>query len=209
MFDLDGVLIDSEPVWEDVRRTFVAERGGRLPADAQQRMMGMNTREWSTYLSEQSGVGLSPAELATEVIDRMAARYAGHLPLLPGAVEAVRTTAERWPLGLASSSPARLIETVLATAGIADLFRATLSSEEVAHGKPAPDVYLEVTRRLGLDPTRCAAIEDSTNGLLAAAAAGLRVIAVPRPSFPPSPEALATAHAVLADLTHLTPATVA
>ena len=113
IFDLDGVLVDSEPVWEWVRRGLVAERGGQWAPDAQRRLMGMSTQEWATYLSEDLGVGLPPGEVATLVVDRMAASYREHLPLLPGAVEAVRRLAARWPLGLASSAPAVLIGTVL------------------------------------------------------------------------------------------------
>jgi HAD superfamily hydrolase (TIGR01509 family) len=202
--DLDGVLIDSEPVWERVRRELVAERGGAWAPDAQRKLMGMSTQEWARYLSEDLGVGLPPAEVAAEVIDRMAARYREHLPLLPGAVEAVHRLAARWPLGLASSAPAALIDIVLQSAGLRPYFQVTLSTEQVPHGKPAPDIYLAVTARLGCSPSDCAAIEDSSNGLRSAAAAGLRVIAVPRPQYPPDPDALAAASLVLPSLTELT-----
>ena len=202
--DLDGVLIDSEPVWEHVRRGLVAGYGGRWPDDAQQRLMGMSTQEWARYLSEDLGIGLPPNEVARLVIRGMAGQYQHHLPLLPGAVDAVRRMAERWPLGLASSSPPALIRTVLNTAGIAPLFKATVSTEDVAHGKPAPDVYLAVASQLGVTPEHAAAVEDSSNGLRSAAAAGLAVIAVPRPEYPPAPDALAQAQAVLKDLDELT-----
>ena len=204
VFDLDGVLIDSEPVWEHVRRGLVAGYGGRWPDDAQQRLMGMSTQEWARYLSEDLGIGLPPNEVARLVIRGMAGQYQHHLPLLPGAVDAVRRMAERWPLGLASSSPPALIRTVLNTAGIAPLFKATVSTEDVAHGKPAPDVYLAVAAQLGVTPEHAAAVEDSSNGLRSAAAAGLAVIAVPRPEYPPAPDALAQAQAVLKDLDELT-----
>jgi HAD superfamily hydrolase (TIGR01509 family) len=205
IFDMDGVLVDSEPVWEEVRRAVVAEYGGHWAPDAQRRLMGMSTQEWARYLSDDLGVRLSADEVAELVIRRMAAAYADHVPLLPGAVDAVRTTAERWPLGLASSSPPRLIDTVLTAAGIASLFAATLSTEAVAHGKPAPDVYLEVAALLGVPPQRCAAVEDSSNGLRSATAAGLHVVAVPRPQYPPDADALADARTVLTSLTELTP----
>ena len=204
VFDMDGVLIDSEPVWERVRRGFVASRGGRWPADAQDRLMGMSTAEWSAYISADFGVGLTPQQVASQVIAAMAAEYSKHLPLLPGAIDAVRSMSARWPLGVASSSPRSLIETVLATAGLLSSFAAFVSSEEVPRGKPAPDVYLAAAERLSVSPKACAAIEDSSNGLRSAAAAGFTVIAVPRPEYPPAPDALAAARVVLSSLTDLT-----
>jgi HAD superfamily hydrolase (TIGR01509 family) len=209
VFDLDGVLIDSEPVWEQVRRQVVASRGGHWAADAQQRLMGMSTGEWAKYLAEDLGVGLPPETIAALVIERMKARYTEHLPLMPGAAEAVRRLAARWPLGLASSSPPSLIDTVLDAAGLRECFVATLSTEQVAQGKPAPDIYLAVCALLGHEPQRCAAVEDSTNGLRSAAAAGLRVIAIPHPRYPPGPAALAAAGLVLTGLDELTPDRVA
>src|SRR5215472_3629579 len=152
VFDLDGVLVDSEPVWEQVRRQVVAEHGGRWAADAQQRLMGMSTGEWARYLSRDLGVGLPPERVAALVIERMAARYTDHLPLMPGAVEAVTRLAVRWPLGLASSSPPSLIETVLDTASLRSSFQTAMSTEQVSRGKPAPDIYLAVAGQLGGQP---------------------------------------------------------
>jgi HAD superfamily hydrolase (TIGR01509 family) len=209
VFDLDGVLIDSEPVWEQVRRGLVTERGGHWAADAQRRLMGMSTPEWARYLSEDLGVGLPPGEVAALVTERMAARYREHIPLLPGAAGAVRRLAARWPLGLASSAPAVLIETVLQAAGLRPDFQVTMSTEQVPHGKPAPDIYLAVAGRLGVTAAGGAAVEDSSNGLRSAAAAGLRVIAVPRPEYPPDPGALGQASLVLPGLDGLTPDAVA
>jgi HAD superfamily hydrolase (TIGR01509 family) len=202
VFDLDGVLIDSEPVWEQVRRQLVAEHGGHWAPDAQRRIMGMSTGEWARYLSEDLGVGLPPETVAALVTERMAARYTEQVPLMPGAVEAV---ASRWPLGLASSSPPSLIGTVLDASSLRASFAAVMSTEQVAHGKPAPDIYLAVSGQLGRRPERCAAVEDSSNGLRSAAAAGLPVIAIPRPSYPPDPDALAEAALVLSGLAELTP----
>ena len=204
VFDLDGVLVDSEPVWEHVRRGLVEGYGGHWADDAQQRLMGMSTHEWARYLSEDLGIGLPPDQVARLVVRAMAGQYQHHLPLLPGAVDAVRRMAERWPLGLASSSPPALIHAVLTTAGIAPLFKATVSTEDVAQGKPAPDVYLTVASRLQVAPGRAAAVEDSSNGLRSAAAAGLHVIAVPRPEYPPAADALDQAQAVLGGLDELT-----
>jgi HAD superfamily hydrolase (TIGR01509 family) len=204
VFDLDGVLVDSEPVWEQVRRGLVADRGGRWAPDAQRRIMGMSTPEWARYLSEDLGVGLPPDQVAALVIERMAARYRERVPLMDGAADAVYRMAARWPLAVASSAPATLIETVLRSAGLRSCFTVVKSTEQVAHGKPAPDIYLAVTAELGCPPPDCVAVEDSSNGLRSAAAAGLRVIAIPQPEYPPDPDALAQSSLVLPSLTGLT-----
>jgi HAD superfamily hydrolase (TIGR01509 family) len=204
IFDLDGVIVDSEPAWERIRRQVVAENGGRWLADTQKRLMGMSTPEWSRYLSEDLGVGMPPDAVAALVIERMSAGYREEVPLMPGAAAAVRRMAARWPLGLASSSPPELIDAALEGAGLAGIFAATLSTEQVGRGKPAPDVYDAAADRLGFEPQRCAAVEDSANGLRSAAAAGLHVIAVPHPRYPPDPSALATAELVLTGLGELT-----
>ena len=210
VFDVDGVLIDSEPVWERVRRALVAEHGGHWPDDAQDRMMGMSTGEWSAYMSADFGLPFPPREVADLVIAQMAAQYEEHLPLLPGAVDAVRGLARtgRWRLAVASSAPKSLIGTVLGASGLRPLFAAAVSSEEVPRGKPAPDVYLEAAARLGVPASACAAVEDSSNGLRSAAAAGMAVIAVPRPEYPPAAGALAGVRVTLGSLTELTPATI-
>lgn len=205
VFDLDGVLIDSEPVWEEVRRAFVADHGGRWRPETQARLMGMSTGEWSGYLGRELVGGMSADQVAGEVIDGMVRRYSDRLPLMPGAPDAVRRLAARWPLGLTSSSPRTLIEIALGEMGVAELFRATVSTEEVPRGKPAPDGYLAAAARLEVDPARCVALEDSSNGLRSAHAAGMRVIAVPHPRYPPAPDALALASYVAPDLADLTP----
>ena len=204
VFDLDGVLLDSEPVWEDVRRGVVAEHGGQWPPDAQKQLMGMSTREWATYLSHGLGVDRAPRDVAALVIDRMSERYRSGLPLIPGADDAVHRLAEQWPLGLASSSPRRLIDAVLVTAGWQDLFASTVSSDEVTHGKPAPDVYREAVTRLRASPSETVAVEDSTNGIRAAAAAGLIVVAIPRPRYPVPSDTLTRAARVLPTVGSLT-----
>jgi len=204
VFDLDGVLIDSEPVWEEVRREIVAAHGGHWAPDAQDRLMGMSTAEWSAYMADDLGVGLPPAEVATVVVAAMAARYREHLPLLPGAVDAVRRMGARFTVALASSAPRSLIETVLDASGLRSSFAAVRSTEQEARGKPAPDVYLSVADLLGVPPVSCAAVEDSSNGLRSAAAAGMAVIAVPRPAYPPAADALAGTRLVLSSLDELT-----
>ncbi|WP_433175605.1 HAD family hydrolase [Actinoallomurus sp. CA-150999] len=205
VFDLDGVLVDSEPVWEEVRRAFVADHGGQWQPDTQQRLMGMSTSEWAAYLSGELGVRLPADEVARGVVAHMARRYEDDgVPLMPGAVDAVCRLAARWPLGLASSSPRLLIDVVLDRTGLTASFTATVSTEEVARGKPEPDGYLLATERLGVDPAGCAAVEDSSNGLRSAYAAGMRVIAVPHPRYPPAADALALATYVAGDLADLT-----
>ncbi|KAB2348565.1 HAD family hydrolase [Actinomadura rudentiformis] len=204
MFDLDGVLVDTEPVWEEVRRGFVADHGGRWLPDTQDRLMGMSTEEWAAYLATDLVEGLTAEEVAYEVVDRMSRRYAEDLPLMPGAVEAVRRLAEHYPLGLNSSSPRALIDLVLGRLGVDGLFRATVSTEEVDRGKPEPDGYLAAAARADVPPTECVAIEDSSNGLRSAYAAGMRVIAVPHPRYPPAADALALASYVAEDLNAVT-----
>jgi HAD superfamily hydrolase (TIGR01509 family) len=204
VFDMDGVLLQSEEVWDEVREQFVRERGGRYDAEIQRAMMGMSSPEWSRYLHEHAGVPDEPDAINAEVVRRMLAAYRDHLPLIPGAIDAVRRLAARFPLGLASSSNRELIDTVLDVAGLAPFFAATVSSEEVGRGKPAPDVYLEAARRLQVAPERCAAVEDSHGGIRSAKSAGMRVIAIPNPTYPPDDEALERADVTLASLDELT-----
>jgi HAD superfamily hydrolase (TIGR01509 family) len=191
VFDMDGVLIDSEPVWEQVRHEYVERNGGVWTVDGQHRMMGMNTAEWSGFIARDLGVTKPPRDIADEVIDLMTRRYGTRPPLLPFAVETVRAMSERHSLGLASSSPRALID---------GAFAVTRSTEQDPRGKPAPDVYLNVAAALGAPPGDCVAVEDSTNGLRAALAAGMRVVAVPRPSYPPDPEVLTGVAAVVTGL---------
>jgi HAD superfamily hydrolase (TIGR01509 family) len=208
IFDLDGVLIDSEPVWEEVRRDYVARHHGRWQPDSQDRLMGMSTPEWAAYLSGELGVERPPEAVADEVVDLVGERYGERPPLLPGAVAAVRRLGARWPLALASSSPPRLIDLVLNLAGLDGLFEVRISTEQVGRGKPAPDVYLEAAARLGVPPAACVAVEDSSNGVRSAAAAGMRVIAVPGERYPLAADAKDAAGLVLAGLDELTAAAV-
>jgi HAD superfamily hydrolase (TIGR01509 family) len=208
IFDMDGVLVDSEAVWDDVRKRFVEENGGHWQHEAQRDMMGMSSTEWSHYVRDRLGVAIEPEQISSAVADRVADVYRERLPLLPGAVESVRSLGREWPLAVASSSNRHVIDLVLDLADIADAFAVTVSSEEVGAGKPAPDVYLEAAKRLGVDPSACIAIEDSTNGIRSAHAAGMAVIAVPNQDFPPEPVALELAAVTLNSLTELKPETV-
>ena len=205
MFDLDGVLVDSESMWDAARRSLVEEAGGRWREGATRAMLGMSAPEWSRYLRDELGVPLEPDQIDARVVARVLDEYRRELPLLPGAVEAVRRIAARWRLGLASSANRPVIEAVLDGAGIRDCFSAVESGDDVARGKPAPDVYLAALRELGVVAAGAVAVEDSTNGLRAASAAGMHVVAMPNREFPPSPEAVALAQLVISSLDELTP----
>jgi HAD superfamily hydrolase (TIGR01509 family) len=205
VFDLDGVIVDSEQVWDAAREALARERGGHWHEKAQQDMMGMSSTEWSRYMHDVIGLKDPPEEISAEVVRRLEATYREELPLIDGAPEAVARLAERWPLGVASSSNRPIIDLVLELGGLDRFFKATVSSEEVARGKPSPDVYLEAARRLGADPAKTAAIEDSRNGILSAKAAGMRVIAIPNKRFAPGEEALAEADVALGSISGLTP----
>jgi HAD superfamily hydrolase (TIGR01509 family) len=205
VFDLDGVLIDSEHVWDEARRDLAREHGRPWPETATRDMMGMSSHEWSRYMHDVVGVPDPPEQISREVVRRLEELYRRELPLVDGAVEAVQGLAGRWPLGLASSSNRELIDLVLELSGLAGHFRATVSSEEVRRGKPEPDVYLEAARRLDVSPQRCAAVEDSDAGIRSARAAGMRVLAIPNPRYPPGDEALDLADLVLRSLAELTP----
>jgi HAD superfamily hydrolase (TIGR01509 family) len=205
VFDLDGILIDSEHVWDEVRQQLAEERGGRWSDSASRDMMGMSSREWSRYMRDVVGLDEAPEQISAEVVLRLEERYRRELPLIPGAEQVVEQLAAHWPLGLASSSNRELIDLVLEESSLGRFFQATVSSEEVARGKPSPDVYLEAARRLGADPSRCAAVEDSENGIHAAKAAGMRTIAVPNPQYPPAEHALEAADVVLETIEELTP----
>jgi HAD superfamily hydrolase (TIGR01509 family) len=204
VFDLDGLLLDTEQVWDEVREAITLERGGRWHERAQADMMGMSSTEWSRYMHDVLGLSDSADELNRLVVERMQERYRERLPVIDGAVAAVKRIGARWPLGLASSSNRPLIDAALRGMGIAELFRATVSSEEVERGKPAPDVYLETASRLGIDAGRAVAIEDSENGIRSALDAGMWVVVIPNPHFPPPEDALAKADVVLDGLAELT-----
>lgn len=204
VFDMDGVLISSEEVWDAVREDLARERGGRWGPDAHHDMMGMSTPEWTGYMRDTVGLGMSPGEIEDEVVRRLIARYRAEPPFIDGAREAVLALAGSVPLGLASSSTRSLIDAVLDLGGLAGAFTVTVSSEEVARGKPSPDVYLRALDGLGVAPARSVAVEDSAAGIRAASAAGMRVVAIPNPLYPPAAEALDLADDVLTSIRELT-----
>ena len=204
IFDMDGVLLDSEAAWDSAREDYTRANGGTWSDSAQRDMMGMSSTEWSRYMHEDLGVPAEPEQISADVVERMLAGYRERLPLIDGAVAAVERMAERYgTLGLASSANRPLIDMALSESGLDRHFAATVSSEEVERGKPAPDVYLEAARRLGVDPAEAAAVEDSHNGILSAHDAGMHVIAIPNAAFPPGDEALGKADQVLGSIEEL------
>lgn len=206
IFDMDGVLIDSEEIWSRVRAEVVARHGGHWTEQDQRNVMGDNSRQWSAYIKRTWNVPLSEDEIFHEVLAVMIATYERDgLSVLPGAREAVAALGARYPLAVASSSPRKLIAVALRVAGFDGAFQVTVSSDDVTHGKPAPDVYLLAAERLGMPAPRCAAVEDSSNGLRAAVAAGMATIAVPNRAFPPADDALHGVRTILTSLRDLTP----
>lgn len=203
VFDLDGVIVDTEQVWDEVREQFVAESGGRYSKTAQVAMMGMSSSEWSTYMHDELGLEQTPAAINDEVVKRMLGRYRAGIPLIDGAVDAIHELVRSYALAVASSSNRALIDAVLDAAGIAGAFAVTVSSEEVRRGKPNPDVYLEASRRLGVAPGSCVAVEDSANGIRAAHAASMHVVAYPNRHYPPDAHALELVDAVIGSLAEL------
>jgi len=206
VFDLDGTLTDTEHIWDVVRRGMAESEGLPWPEEATRAMMGMSTQQWSAYLADVVGLAGSAQDAARRTIDDMVVAYGRGLDVLPGAVDAVRRMHARWPIGLASSSPRVLIDAAVAAMGLAELFATTVSTEELnGVGKPAPDVYLEACRRIGVAPQSTVAVEDAHNGILSAHAAGLKVVAIPPDFNPPPASTLALADVVLDSLDDLTP----
>ncbi|MFF8844188.1 HAD family hydrolase [Streptomyces sp. NPDC015127] len=200
VFDMDGVLVESEHLWEELWTAFAAQRGAVWTGEQTRQCQGMSAPEWAAFLTAFAGAGDSPADTERDVVDGMvAALEHGRIGLLDGARDMVAQTAAAGPIALASSAPRRIIDAVLVHHGIDHHFKATVSSAEVARGKPSPDVYLAAADRLGIQPAHCLAVEDSSNGLRAAAAAGMTVVAIPNPQYPPAEDALAGASYIAAD----------
>jgi HAD superfamily hydrolase (TIGR01509 family) len=206
VFDLDGVLVDSEVWWHEVRVAFAARYGKPWTDGDRASVMGANTRQWSSRIRHRLNLDIAEEEIERAVIDAMLDRYARlGPPAIDGAVEAVVELAGRYPMAVASSAPPRVIEAALDGLGVRHLFRAIASSDEVRTGKPNPDVYLLATHRLGLRSEACVAVEDSLNGVLAARAAGMFVVLVPNASIPPAPGSAEAADLILASLSELPP----
>jgi HAD superfamily hydrolase (TIGR01509 family) len=210
IFDLDGVIVDSEIWWDEVRRAFAAARGRPWTEQDRIAVMGANSRQWSATMRERLRLDEEPAAIERAVVEAVVGRYAAEgPPRIEGAADAVRRIAARWPVAVASSAHREVIDAALRALDLGDVFRVVVSSDEVAHGKPEPDVYLEAARRLGVDPRDCLVVEDSLNGVRAARAAGMTTVLVPNESIPPAPGAEELADAVLERLADLDPATVA
>jgi HAD superfamily hydrolase (TIGR01509 family) len=203
VFDLDGVLLESEQIWAAAKRELTEQCGGSWKSAAEHQMLGMSSPEWSSYMQAELGLRMSQDQISSAVVELMMRRYREQLPLIAGADGGVRRLAACWALALASASNREIIDLVLELAGWGDLFAVTVSAEEVDHGKPEPDVYLEAVHRLGSPADLCVAVEDSSAGIRSASAAGLGVIAIPNRSYPPDSRSLALADVVLESISEL------
>jgi HAD superfamily hydrolase (TIGR01509 family) len=200
IFDLDGVIVDTEHFWEEGWVASSDRRGYQWTPEDTSTVQGMSGPEWSRYLAEKTGVPDQAEEILDECVRYMISKVeGGHADLLPGAGELIKAVAGYVPLAVASSAPRPVIDAVLTAHGLSEYFKATCSSAEVPKGKPAPDVYLEAARRLVVDPRRAFGIEDSSNGMRAAHASGLTLVALPNPKYPPKPDALELAAFVAKD----------
>ena len=210
IFDLDGVIVDSEIWWDEVRQEYARERGRTWSVADRVAVMGANSRQWSRTMRERLALEYAPEEIERAIVDGVVARYAREgPPLIRGAVEAVRRIAARWPVAVASSAHRAVIDAALAAVGLADVLTVVVSSDEVPHGKPDPDVYLEAARRLAVDPGRCLVVEDSLNGVRSAKSAGMTVVLVPNIAVPPAQGATDLAELVLDRLADLDPVALA
>lgn len=206
IFDLDGVLVDSEIWWDEVRATFAVMHGRSWAAADQRAVMGANSPGWARIMRDRLDLDLDVLEIERAIVDGVVERYRREgAPRIEGAVEAVRRIGADRPVAVASSAHAAVISAALEAIGLTDQFDVIVSSDEVPHGKPAPDVYLEAARRMGSKPSACLVVEDSYNGVRSAKAAGMTVVLVPNHSVPPAPGTAALADAVIASLAELDP----
>ena len=201
IFDMDGILIDSEPYWNEARRIMAAGAGIEWNSDDHKAVMGVSTTQWVSYMTSRLKLDMAPAEVEAHIVGQMESLYQERIPYLPGAREAVALASDNYPTGLASGSPRILVDAVTNDDAMRGRFREIISSDEVANGKPAPDVYLEACRRLGCSPEHCICIEDSGSGIQAGKKAGMKVIAVPDSRFAPAKDKLDLADIVLCSLT--------
>jgi beta-phosphoglucomutase-like phosphatase (HAD superfamily) len=206
IFDMDGLLVDSEPCWDAARKTWAAERGVDWGPEDHRACMGVSTAVWADYMIRRLELDLTREQVIDRVVAGMRDIYSRGIPYKPGAVGAVARAAACCPVGLASGSEKSLIQMMLADRPMAGKFMAWVCTDDMARGKPAPDVYLECARQLGVDPRACVCLEDSGAGIQSGKAAGMKVIAVPDPRFPPKPEILAMADVVLNSLEQFDPA---
>ncbi len=206
LFDMDGVLVDSERQWDEVRSAYAAAHGSPWTSEDQLAVMGANSPQWSEAIRQRLGADVPAERIAAEVVAGVVARFrSGAVAVVPGAPEAVRRIAARYPVAIASSSPREVIAAALELLGLEGVFGATVSADEVGLGKPAPDVYRLAARRLGTDAERCLVIEDSTNGVLAGRAAGAFVVLVPSEAVAPAAAAFEAADLVVAHLRDVDP----
>jgi len=209
IFDLDGVIVDSEIWWDEVRRDYAAARGRTWTADDRVAVMGANSRQWSITMRERLRLDEPPEAIERAIVDGVVARYRRDgAPQIEGAAAAVRRIADRWPVAVASSAHREVINAALAATGLLGVLSLVVSSDEVARGKPEPDVYLEAAGRLSASPARCLVVEDSLNGVRSAKAAGMTVVLVPNRAIPPAPGTAELADVVLDRLSDLDPAAV-
>lgn len=209
IFDMDGVLVDSEAYWYQSRIEFAEKRGKAWSMDDQHAAMGRSTVEWAQVMKDRLMLEMSLDDVIDEVRGGVIARIETRLPLLPGAIEAIHKAAVAYPAALASGSPTLVIDTVMKLTGLNNVFRTIVYGDDMKRGKPAPDIYLEAAKRLGISPENCVGIEDSVNGLKSLKAAGMYAIAVPSPGFTLPPTALALADRVLGSLEEFSIALVA
>lgn len=200
IFDMDGLLIDSEPCWDKARFNMAARAGVNWNKEDHKAVMGVSTHEWVSYMIERLSLKLPPKEVEETILDNMKQIYSRNIPFLPGATEAVSLSNSHYPTGLASGSPRSLIDTVINSPPFNNKFEVALSGDMFSKGKPSPDIYLEAARCLGIPPEHCVCLEDSGNGILAGKNAGMKVIAVPDPRFMPSEKKLKNADIVLDSL---------
>ena len=195
IFDMDGVLVDSEVYWDKSRVEFARDRGKTWTDDYQRLAMGRSTVGWATVMREKLQLDESIDDIIAEMKGRVIARYERRMPTRPDAIESVHRMKQHFRVGLASGSPTEIIKSVLRITGLDQVFEVMIYGDDIPRGKPAPDIYLEAMAQLGVLPHVTVGIEDSANGLRSLKAAGMAAVAAPSPDFPLPPEILELADA--------------